>query len=507
MAWNGSGAYVLPPAYSPEVNGTVIDAVRYNGLTSDVAAGITNTLSKDGQNVPTANLPMGGFKHTGAAAPATTGDYLVFGSPATIGALQAGTILASSLATTGNISASANSPVISINRANKNSGQTSLTFNGGTSSFAWQLYQQVSSDDLNIFGSQIGTNALVIASTTGRISAPFGLATGGVLTAGYTYTGYGSLLGIGGEASAAGYGLRLLNSTQQSAISVTPAVGVAQGGTISTDAGPMRFTGASFNFNAVVTATGFVGPLTGAVTGNVTGNISGSSGSTTGNAATATNVAWSGVTGTPTTKAGYGITDVPTVTGGGASGSWGINITGSSASCTGNSVTATTATSATTATNSTSATNLQPSGASATGLTATSDGRVYGAALHNNAGSVTGTSTQYIASGTYTPTLTAVTGFSASTAYKGIWNRVGNVVTVTGSCLATTASGASEFRVSLPIASPNLTLRDLAGTYGAIDTQMFAVNGEAVGKQAQFTGQCTSTGAKTMTWCFSYEIL
>lgn len=42
-----------------------------------------------------------------------------------------------------------------------------------------------------------------------------------------------------------------------------------------------------------ITATSFNGPLT----GNVTGNVTGSSGSCTGNAATATNVAYSGLTG------------------------------------------------------------------------------------------------------------------------------------------------------------------------------------------------------------------
>lgn len=74
MPWNGSGTYSLPPAYSPEVNGDVIDAVRYNGLTTDIATGITNAFAKDGQNVPTANLAMGGFKFTGLAAGSTAGD-------------------------------------------------------------------------------------------------------------------------------------------------------------------------------------------------------------------------------------------------------------------------------------------------------------------------------------------------------------------------------------------------------------------------------------------------
>lgn len=73
MPWSGSGVFNLDPSYSPEVNGTVIDALRYNGLTTDIAAGITNALTKDGQNVPTANIPMGGFKLTGLAAGTAAG--------------------------------------------------------------------------------------------------------------------------------------------------------------------------------------------------------------------------------------------------------------------------------------------------------------------------------------------------------------------------------------------------------------------------------------------------
>jgi len=70
---------------------------------------------------------------------------------------------------------------------------------------------------------------------------------------------------------------------------------------------------------------------------NVTGSSGSCSGnaktasSCTGNAKTATNVAWSGVTGKPTSLGGYGITDAPTKTGAGASGTWGINISGNAA--------------------------------------------------------------------------------------------------------------------------------------------------------------------------------
>lgn len=76
MPWNGLGTYELDPDYSPEFNGEIIDADRYNGLHLDVAAGISNAIAKDGQNVPIANLPMGNFKHI-HCAPATKDDEYV----------------------------------------------------------------------------------------------------------------------------------------------------------------------------------------------------------------------------------------------------------------------------------------------------------------------------------------------------------------------------------------------------------------------------------------------
>jgi hypothetical protein len=53
--------------------------------------------------------------------------------------------------------------------------------------------------------------------------------------------------------------------------------------------------------------------------------------STYANPAWLTSLAWSKLTGTPTTISGYGISDAPTKTGTGASGSWGIDITGTAA--------------------------------------------------------------------------------------------------------------------------------------------------------------------------------
>lgn len=74
MAWNGSGTFSPSASYYPEVNGTVIDAVRYNGLMLDLAAGINSALAKDGQNSATGNLKLGGYKLTGLGAGTQAGD-------------------------------------------------------------------------------------------------------------------------------------------------------------------------------------------------------------------------------------------------------------------------------------------------------------------------------------------------------------------------------------------------------------------------------------------------
>ena len=78
MAWNGIGQFVLNPLYDPEINGNIIDAVKHNGRMNDLATGLTAALAKNGENAPTANLPMGGHKHTGAAPATGNGQYLTY---------------------------------------------------------------------------------------------------------------------------------------------------------------------------------------------------------------------------------------------------------------------------------------------------------------------------------------------------------------------------------------------------------------------------------------------
>jgi hypothetical protein len=79
MSWNGSGVYSLPALYFPEAPGNLVDSTRYNGTLNDISTGLNNALAKDGQNSATGNLPMSGFKHTGASNATVTGEYLVYG--------------------------------------------------------------------------------------------------------------------------------------------------------------------------------------------------------------------------------------------------------------------------------------------------------------------------------------------------------------------------------------------------------------------------------------------
>lgn len=63
MSRNGSGTYSLPQP--PFTAGTTIASSAVNSDFSDIAAALTQSISKDGQTVYTGNQPMGGNKLTG----------------------------------------------------------------------------------------------------------------------------------------------------------------------------------------------------------------------------------------------------------------------------------------------------------------------------------------------------------------------------------------------------------------------------------------------------------
>jgi hypothetical protein len=65
MARNGSGTYSLYSPGNPAVTGTVISSTTHNNTLNDIATALTQSIASTGVTTPTANLPMGTYRHTG----------------------------------------------------------------------------------------------------------------------------------------------------------------------------------------------------------------------------------------------------------------------------------------------------------------------------------------------------------------------------------------------------------------------------------------------------------
>lgn len=142
----------------------------------------------------------------------------------------------------------------------------------------------------------------------------------------------------------------------------------------------------------------------------------------------------------------------------------------------------------------------------------TTDGRMYGTQLHNNAGAVTGTTNQYVASGTYTPTLTNISNTSTHSANQSQWMRVGNVVTVSGYLSVTsTATAICSFTISLPIASAISNIYELGGSatgYGTSTPTLGRITGYATTDTAlvEYSGS-VALSPFTFSYTFTYLVL
>lgn len=77
MSRNGSGTMSIP--YDDFVSGTTISSSQVDANFSTIVSEITNSLPRDGQAAPTANLPMGGFKLTGLGNGSAAGDSAPLG--------------------------------------------------------------------------------------------------------------------------------------------------------------------------------------------------------------------------------------------------------------------------------------------------------------------------------------------------------------------------------------------------------------------------------------------
>ena len=134
MPRNGSGSYGLPSG-EPVSTGTTISSSVHNSTMSDIATALTASIAKDGQTVPTADLPMGTQKHTNVGDAAARNQY------ATAGQVQDGAfIVCSSVAGTNTITATLSPAITSYSvgmlvvftPANDNTGATTIAINGLT---------------------------------------------------------------------------------------------------------------------------------------------------------------------------------------------------------------------------------------------------------------------------------------------------------------------------------------------------------------------------------------
>jgi hypothetical protein len=133
-ARDGSGNYSLP-AGNPVSTGSTISSTWANSTLADIATALTNSLAKDGQTVPTANLPMGTFKHTNVGTASARNQYATAGQVQDFSLQTLGTVSGTN-SVTGSLNPAivsyAAGMVIGFTPANNNTGATTLAVNGLT---------------------------------------------------------------------------------------------------------------------------------------------------------------------------------------------------------------------------------------------------------------------------------------------------------------------------------------------------------------------------------------
>ena len=132
MSRDGSGTYSLP-AGNPVVTGTTISSTTHNTTLTDIANALTASIAKDGQTTPTANLPMGTYRHTGVSNGTARDQYATLAQLQDGGAQYVGSVSGTDTITgslTPAIAAYATGMVVVLTPANTNTGAATLALNG-----------------------------------------------------------------------------------------------------------------------------------------------------------------------------------------------------------------------------------------------------------------------------------------------------------------------------------------------------------------------------------------
>lgn len=87
MPRDGTGTYNAPE--SPAVTATPITASGFNATISDLGSALTQSLSRDGQTQPSANLPMNTFRHTNVGNATALNQYAALNQAHLVGEVTA----------------------------------------------------------------------------------------------------------------------------------------------------------------------------------------------------------------------------------------------------------------------------------------------------------------------------------------------------------------------------------------------------------------------------------
>lgn len=139
-------------------------------------------------------------------------------------------------------------------------------------------------------------------------------------------------------------------------------------------------------------------------------------------------------------------------------------------------------------------------------------GRISFRNIHDNVDSVSGTTDQFLASGTWTPVITSILNTINITEKEGSWTRVGNVVTCNVGFEAqasATAGAATRVSITLPIASNFANDFQCQGAGGSINagSDPISILGNTAGDYAVAAWDAFASGILVRVCVFQYVIV
>ena len=76
MPYNGAGTFTIGTTGNPVVYDTIIDETHFNGTMTEIATGLSTALCKDGQSLPTQNIPFNAKRITNLATASAMKDAM-----------------------------------------------------------------------------------------------------------------------------------------------------------------------------------------------------------------------------------------------------------------------------------------------------------------------------------------------------------------------------------------------------------------------------------------------